>query len=31
VQNDGAWRHSIQQYLRQPKFIAALRKMLNLR
>jgi hypothetical protein len=30
VQNDGAWRHSMAKYLRQPKFIAALRRMLHL-
>jgi hypothetical protein len=30
VQNDGAWRHSITKYLRQPKFLAALRRMLQL-
>jgi hypothetical protein len=29
VQNDGAWRHSITKYLRQPKFVAALRRMLQ--
>jgi len=30
VQNEGAWRHSITRYLRQPKFVAALRRMLQL-
>lgn len=30
VQNEGAWRHSITKYLRQPSFVAALRRMLQL-
>jgi hypothetical protein len=30
VQNDGAWRHSITKYLRQPAVAAALRRMLKL-
>jgi hypothetical protein len=29
VQNDGAWRHSATKYLRQPRFCAALRGMLE--
>lgn len=29
VQNDGAWRHSITKYLRQPSFCRALQKMLH--
>jgi hypothetical protein len=31
VQNDGAWRHSTTKYLRQPRLIAALREMLQIR
>jgi len=30
VQNEGTWRHSITKYLRQPKVIGALRRMLKL-
>lgn len=30
VQNDGAWRHSITKYLRQPRVCRALRRMLQL-
>jgi hypothetical protein len=30
VQNDGAWRHSIVKYLRQPAVGRALRKLLKL-
>jgi hypothetical protein len=30
VQNDGAWRHSLTKYLRQPVVAAALRRMLKL-
>jgi len=30
VQNDGAWRHSITKYLRQPRVCRALRQMLQL-
>jgi len=30
VQNDGAWRHSITKYLRQPAVAGALRRMLQL-
>jgi hypothetical protein len=30
VQNDGAWRHSITKYLRQPRVCQALRRMLQL-
>jgi hypothetical protein len=30
VQNDGAWRHSITKYLRQPQVAGALRRMLQL-
>lgn len=29
VQNDGAWRHSITKYLRQPQFLIALKRMLQ--
>jgi hypothetical protein len=30
VQNDGVWRHSATKYLRQPRFTAALRQLLQL-
>jgi hypothetical protein len=30
VQNDGAWRHSIAKYLRQPRVCQGLRRMLQL-
>jgi hypothetical protein len=30
VQNDGAWRHSITKYLRQPRVCQALRRVLKL-